>query len=146
MTPPATLKRTRRVDNPFDARMELRLYSTEKDKLLREAEKRGMTGSDLIRSQLGELIAAEPPKRKPSGPVKPKEAPTPDPAPEAPEAAHQDLIPLLTDRLGLTTGQVILKVKLGKVQVAGNPWPHFEIPEERIADLTVDGEPLGPAE
>ena len=128
-TPP---KRTRRVSAPFDARLEVRMYSTEKAKLQEEAAARGMSASDLARFQLGDLIAAEPPK--------PTE--TPDPAPAALPDVPTDLVEAIAQALDCTPGHALLKLKLGKVTVAGETWSNGVIPSSLLSAVEVDGQPL----
>lgn len=126
-------KRTRRVSQPFDDRLEVRCYKAEKAHLAAEAKKRGLTSGDLIRFQLGDLLGP--------GPAEPVQTPAQDTA--APETASCDLSALLAERFGKTTGWAIMQIRLGKVTVGGEPWFHTEIPEDLVAGLAVAGvEPL----
>jgi hypothetical protein len=125
MTPTKEIRRTRRVKNPFDASIEVRMYSTEKEKLFAEAKARNLSTSDLVRSQLGDLIATDPP-------------------PIAVPAAVPDisLIDAICEALDCHSGQALLKIKLGKVTLSGNPWTHSTVPADRLKDVAVDGSPL----
>lgn len=139
-------RRTRRVENPFDARLEVRLYSTELAKLREEAKARGLTASDLVRSQLGNLISALPPQapERPQGAKTdstPSEAPTAVTAPpEAP--AEADLAEAIAAVRGTSWGYAMLQIRLGKVTVGGEPWTAPMIPYEKLPEIVFNGEPL----
>jgi hypothetical protein len=137
MTKPATVRRTRRVSNPFDARLEVRLYSTELAKLRDEAKKREMSASDLVRSQLGDLIRAEPPERTatPARGNGSAQALTSD-------SEMVDLAEAISDLTGISWGHAVIKIRTGKVTVAGEPWPHSQVPVDRLAQVAVSGELL----
>lgn len=130
--PKTAPRRTRRVNNPFDARLEVRLYSTELAALRENAAARGMSASDLTRQQLGDLIAAAPPKPNPTPPTEPEAVPEPS----------TDLASVIAERLGCTPGQALLKLHLGKVEVGGERWAENLIPEALIESVTVEGEVL----
>lgn len=127
----ATLKRTRRAV-PFDDRIEVRCYKAEKARLLSEAEKREMSASDLVRSQLGPLLRTDAPE-----PIE-----TPSAAPEPVQRPSVDLTEAIARGLGTTPGHGLLKIKLGKVTVRGERWPHTEIPADLLESVEVDGSPL----
>jgi hypothetical protein len=132
---PATIKRTRRLGNPFDASVEVRMYSTEKAKLFEEAKARGLSASDLVRTQLGALIAAEPPQA----------APTPDGAANGGSGLTTqpvDLAEAIADVTNTTWGYATLQIKLGKVTVGGEPWTETMIPASRLTDVALNGQPL----
>jgi hypothetical protein len=60
-------RRTRRVQAPFDARLEIRMYRAELDRLQDAARARGMSLADLVRFQLGDLLYdIKQPVKKPS--------------------------------------------------------------------------------
>lgn len=116
----AAPRRTRRMGNPFDASVEVRLYSTEKAKLFAEAKERGLSASDLIRQQLGDLIAAAPPV-----------------ATEEPETVP--LTDLIAERTGCSIGHALLTIRLGKVTVNGEPWHRPTIPASLVGKVSVAG-------
>jgi hypothetical protein len=105
--------------------MEIRLYSTEKAKLFAEAKARNLSTSDLVRSQLGDLIATDPP---------------PIAIPEA--VPDLDLLEVLCEALDCHSGHALLKIRMGKVTLSGNPWTHSTVPADRLKDIAVDGSPL----
>lgn len=125
MTPAKEIRRTRRVKNPFDASLEVRMYSTEKAKLFAEAQERKMTASDLVRSQLGGLIETAPP-------VPVEKPPEPD----------VDLAQLIADRLGIKWGEAMLKIRTYHVTIDGEPWDDTELPAKLVPKILLDGEPL----
>ena len=108
------------------------MYSTEKAKLQEEAKRRGMSASDLARFQLGDLIAAEPPKA----------TATPDPGHAAASALPTDLAEAIAEHTGCSYGHALLKLKLGKVTVDGEPWSDPAIEPDLLPSVLVDGEPL----
>lgn len=116
-------RRTRRVGAPFDARLEVRLYQAELDKLHAEAKARGMSIADLVRFQLGDLIAIPPP---------------PDPR----DVPRLDLRQVIEDAGLMRYAMAALKIRTGHVQVDGKTWYAKWIPANRLAGLRVDGEPL----
>jgi hypothetical protein len=124
-TPP---KRTRRVTAPFDARLEVRLYSTELAKLRDEAKDRGLSASDLVRFQLGDLIAAEPPKAQ-------------EPADE-PSGPPVDLAGAIEESGLMSRGMAVLRIHSGRVTVGDLQWGMSEIPADLLPRVRVDGQPL----
>lgn len=122
-------KRTRRVTAPFDARLEVRMYSTEKAKLDVEAQRRGLSASDLVRFQLGDLIAAEPPKPA-------------VPAAQEPEGPLVDLAQAIEDAGLMSRTMAVIKIHRGNVTVHGQAWGLKEIPADLLASVAVDGDPL----
>lgn len=125
-------KRTRRVSAPFDDRLEVRCYRSEKAHLAKQAADRGLTVGDLIRFQLGDLL----------GPEQPNPAQTPPKPAKALETPPVDLTEQIAERFGITIGAAIAKIRLGKVAVRRELWPHTEIPADLIPWVTVDGELL----
>lgn len=125
-------KRTRRVSQPFDDRLEVRCYKAEKAHLAAQAAERGMTVGDLVRYQLGDLLS----------PPKPKPVRTAAQAPTESEKPLHDLSGAIAERLGKTEGWAIMQIRLGKVHVGEEPWFHTEIPDDLLAQVTVAGEPL----
>lgn len=125
-------KRTRRVSQPFDDRLEVRCYKAEKAYLAQQAKDRGMTVGDLIRFQLGDLLGP--------GPAQPVQTPAQDAA--EPEKRLHDLSAAIAEAFGIPVGKAIITLRLGRVEVAGEPWFHSEIPEDLLGQVTVQGEPL----
>lgn len=121
-------KRTRRVAQPFDDRLEVRCYKAEKEHLAAEAKARGLTVGDLVRFQLGTLLGPGPLKAKPEPPA-PKEPPV-------------DLVQALSEGFDIRPGKAMLYIRLGKVFVGGDPWPHEEIPADLLPQVTLDGDRL----
>lgn len=132
-------RRTRRKV-ALDERVEVRFYSSEKAKLSKEAKARGLSIADLIRSQLGDLMDAPPPE---ASETKNRTKPTPGPtsAPNPPEVAYTDLVGAM-ERAGIPHSLAVMKLRLGKVSVSGEPWHETEVPADRLAETTVDGVPL----
>lgn len=125
-------KRTRRVSQPFDDRLEVRCYKAEKAHLAAEAAKRGLTVGDLIRFQLGTLLGPGPAKATEPALAPPEEAPEP----------HTDLVAALSAGFDIRPGKAMLYVRLGKVSVGGEPWFHEDIPPDLLPRVTLDGKPL----
>lgn len=126
-------KRTRRVKQPFDDRLEVRCYSAEKAHLAEEAKARGLSVGDLVRFQLGDLLGP--------GPAQTTQTPT-EPA-EARIRPPVVLSDLIAEAFCLSTGQALMAVSLGKVELDGEPWFHDRMPADLFdrAKITVDGHP-----
>lgn len=139
-------KRTRRVEVPFDARLEVRMYSTELAALRDAAKGQGVSASDLVRSKLGKLIKAEPPeapeRSEEAEPTETPQAPAPEPPALTDDAESVDLADAIAQVTDNSWGYAALQIRLGKVSVGDEVWTEQRIPVALLPDLKLNGEPL----